>query len=228
MNTKGKVNWPYAILTVLLAADVFLIFVHILIVQFWNQKPSFFLLDARGFGIPESFQYLKYLGIIGLIIYLAYLKKSFFYIVLIMFFLSLLIVDIFQLHHLASLWLSRVFVSFNLFEVEPLSAGHIIYSVIVLCFFLLLTLLYYVFVSKVSHIFFSHIFVLFWSFLFFGVVVDLLHGLFEKGQQIRMILTIVEEGGEMLSLSLLFWGFFRLIQQSIAAEPNLKNDYLPH
>ena len=135
MNTKEKVNWSYAILAVFLAADVFLILAHILTVQFWNQKPSFFLLDARGFGIAESFQYLKYCTIMILLIYLIGLKKESDYVSLSVLFAFLLLDDMLQLHHIGNQWIVDQLHLERQFKEHAIVIGQLVYTIALIVFF---------------------------------------------------------------------------------------------
>ncbi|GAL67505.1 hypothetical protein JCM19301_478 [Jejuia pallidilutea] len=57
---------------VLLIVDLLFIVIHILIAKFNNFNPDSLLLDAKGFGYPECFQYLKYLVIMGIVAYLFF------------------------------------------------------------------------------------------------------------------------------------------------------------
>ena len=61
---------------------------------------------------------------------------------------------------------------------------------------------------------FVDIFMLVALFLFFGIGVDILHGQLEEDYLLSSIFPLIEEGGEMIALSLLVWYFCFLILES--------------
>ncbi|MET7030084.1 hypothetical protein [Sediminicola luteus] len=61
---------------------------------------------------------------------------------------------------------------------------------------------------------FIDIFMLISVFLFFGIGVDILHNQLEEVYLVSDILVLIEEGGEMIALSLLVWYFYFLVLES--------------
>ncbi|GAL71306.1 hypothetical protein JCM19302_983 [Jejuia pallidilutea] len=208
LNKIQRSNWPRIILRVLLIVDLLFIVIHILIAKFNNFNPDSLLLDAKGFGYPECFQYLKYLVIMGIVAYLFFLKKWYFYKLMFLLFAGFLVDDFFQLHYLASSVLSNLFYSYSEYNYVALGVGQLIYSLIIILFFLSLALLFYRLTSNQEKAEFLNIFMLLCFFLFFGLGVDLLHMFFKEHGSASLLLTIIEEGGEMFTLSTLVWYFY--------------------
>ena len=208
-----KINnskWPSIVLGVLLLVDILFILGHICTVLFWGLEPKALLLDAKGFGYPEGFQYLKYLGIMGVIAYLIVSKKRYAYLSLFLLFAFLLADDVLQLHRWASLFFIHLLDLYPLLGVNALSIGLLAYTASMGVLFIGLSVWHYITASESTRKSFLDIFVLLGVFLFFGVGVDLLHTFFEEHHRISLLLTLTEEGGEMLTLSILVWYFCRL------------------
>ncbi|TBN18638.1 hypothetical protein [Hyunsoonleella pacifica] len=168
-------------------------------------------LDAISPNAPEFFQYLKYLGIICFALYLLSVKKNQLYFTFILLFLFLLIDDVTQLHQIVG----RYFVEWiNLKmtfkrKVYPVF-GQIIYLLITLIIFSIVFITQFKFTSANNKKLLLSIFKFLGVFLFFGVFLDLIHTITSDYVFISKILTIIEEGGEMLSLSLIVWLFYLL------------------
>ncbi|MFI1772472.1 hypothetical protein [Thalassobellus citreus] len=195
---------------------------HIFTVTLWELKSSPFLLDAKDFGYPEIFQYLKYISILGFVAYLVYFKKNYIYIPLFFLFTFFLVDDMFQLHQLTRQYFISMSSFGNILEASKVR-GYLIYSIIVLVFFLLLYKWNYRWASEVSKKSLINIYKFLSFFLFFGLGIDVLHVFFHRSEGVDTLLTIVEEGGEMLSLSILVWYFYSLVVNSTYINNNIKN-----
>lgn len=210
MIKYGCSRWPESVLGILLIVDIFFILIHSYTIVFWNMEPEVLLLDANGFGFPEAFQYLKYLGVMGLIAYLIVYIKRYAYLPLFVLFTFLLINDVLQLHRLAS-WFFVDYLNLKAkLGFKAMSIGQLIYAVTMGLFFLSLSLWHYSTAALATRKSFLDIFKLLCVFLFFGVGVDVVQAFFEAHNRASLILTIVEEGGEMITLSMLVWCFCRL------------------
>ncbi len=194
----------------LLLLDFLFILGHLYTLLFLDGAYDALLLDAKGFGYPEGFQYLKYLGIMGIITYLIVRKKRYAYLPLMVLFAFLLVDDILQLHRWGSMFFRHVFKLPSIVGLSASSLGLLIYTAIMALFFLGLCLWHYKSASEGTRKSFLDIFMLLGIFLFFGVGVDLVQGFFEGRHRIGFVLTLMEEGGEMLALSLLVWYFYRI------------------
>ena len=214
-------KWPSIVLGVLLIADILFILGHIFTVLFWGLEPKALLLDAKGFGYPEGFQYLKYLGVMGVIAYLIGRKKRYAYLPLFVLFVFLLADDVLQLHRKASWFFIHVFDLHTLLGIKASSMGLLAYTGTMVLFFFGLSVWHYITASKSTRKSFLDISVLLGVFLFFGVGLDLLHTFFEEHHRISLLLSLTEEGGEMLSLSILVWYFCRLAVTPQGLQGNL-------
>lgn len=209
-HTKLNIKWYNICLGVLLVVDVLFILGHICTVVLWNSEPKSLLLDANGFGYPESFQYIKYLGILGFLSVLLYRQKRYAYLPLFVLFALLLADDVLQLHRKASWFFVHLLNLHTLLGVKALSIGQLVFTATISLLTVAITLKHYLKASASVRKSLLDIFFLLAIFLFFGVGVDLLHTFFEEDTFIAFILTLIEEGGEMLTLSILVWYFCRL------------------
>lgn len=200
-------KWISIVLLGLLIGDILFILVHSCTVLFWGLEPNALLLDAKGFGYPEGFQYIKYLGIMGVIAYLIVRKKRYAYLSLFLLFGFLFADDVLQLHRWASWFFVRLLDLYALLGRNALIIGQLAYTASMGLLFLSLSVWHFVTVSESTRKSLMDISMLLGVFLFFGVGVDLLHTFFEEHKGISLVLTLTEEGGEMLTLSILVWYF---------------------
>ncbi|MFS4482683.1 hypothetical protein ACKGJY_06675 [Hyunsoonleella sp. 2307UL5-6] len=147
----------------------------------------------------------------SLTIYLYQLKKWNLYKLLFVLFSCFLIDDVFQLHQFASGFISNILKLNFKFNDMALGVGQLIYALIIVLLLLGASLWYYKLSSVLTQKAFLNIFLLLSFFLFFGVGVDVLHAFFKAQGQVSTVLTIIEEGGEMLTLSILVWYFCNAI-----------------
>ncbi|MDV7140195.1 hypothetical protein R3X28_14985 [Maribacter sp. TH_r10] len=209
------------LLRVILLLDVLFILGHVYTEWVLGGAYDLFLLDAKGFGFPEGFQYVKYIGVIGIITYLMGRKKRFAYLPLLVLFGFLLVDDIFQLHNQARWLFVHLLHLHSLFGVKASNLGLLAYTATMVVFFFGLCLWHYKSASEGTRKSFLDIFVLLGIFLFFAVGVDLVQSFFEGHRRIGFVLTVIEEGGEMVSLSFLVWYFYRLIRTPLGQQDQL-------
>ncbi|MDG1730418.1 MAG: hypothetical protein P8K68_12320 [Algibacter sp.] len=166
---------------------------------------------TRDLSYAEFFQYFKYLVICGITSYIIILKKNYSYIPWLLLFLILFLDDAFQLHES----LAILFIDF--FNLEPAlglrqqDIGELAYSAFVGSILLFTIVVSYI----TSHVIFKKtnldISLLFSVFLFFGIVVDMAHSLVNKIPLLDYTIGLIEDGGEMIVLSLLTWYFSHIV-----------------
>ncbi|WP_405247881.1 hypothetical protein [Cellulophaga sp. Asnod2-G02] len=188
-------------LKVLLLIDVMFILGHTLITVFHKDEFKGFLLDTQELGFPEYFQYIKYLMAIALTTYVI-IKKQIEYWPFLCLFLFLFIDDVFQIHNRAS-W----FFSSNL-KLPSLFFGKLIFLGIIGLLETLFISFFYRTASLETKSTYKDIFLLLILFFFFGIAIDLIHSFLLNTGKIAPFLTLIEEGGEMITLSILVWYFF--------------------
>ncbi|WP_282132724.1 hypothetical protein [Cellulophaga baltica] len=198
-------------LKVLLLIDVMFIVGHLIVVTLFQSEPSSLLLDAEGLGYPELFQYVKYSLVIAFSTYIVFAKKRYSYIPFIGLFIVLLLDDVFQIHSKASYFFAYRLKLHTLFGLKAVMYGQLVYILLLGSLSIILFWLFYRRANRSTKKAFIDIFMLFVLFLFFGVGIDIVHQLFTNTPKIGSLLTILEEGGEMISLSILIWYFSFLV-----------------
>ncbi len=191
----------------LLLGDLIFILCHIFVVVVLKSKPSVFLLDAENIGFPEAFQYLKYLLVIAFTVYLVFYKKLPVYLPYIPIFLLLLVDDIFQIHAKASFFIAYRLHLHALLGYTAIMFSQVIYTLLIGSISIFLISLFYKKTSTSNKKIFIDIYILLALFMFFGVGIDIIHKIFENTSKLSSILTLVEEGGEMITLSFISWYF---------------------
>jgi hypothetical protein len=199
-NQKKTTN----LLKYLLLFDLVFVLGHIMVVLFNKHEFKAFLLDTQELGYPEYFQYFKYIMVLAVTSYLVVIKKKFAYLPFIGLFLFLLIDDVFQIHGRAS-W----FFMFRL-KLPAVLFGQLVYLALIGGIGAIVTYMFYRKANLATKNTFKDILLLLALFLFFGIGVDIIHSLLIHIGKIVPFLTLVEEGGEMITLSILVWYFYFL------------------
>jgi hypothetical protein len=185
---------------------VVLHFVNALIPGLGN--PLFSIEQDRGY--PEIYQYLKFFWIIALLIHVSWKSRSLRYFAWTLVFIYFLFDDALQLHE-------RVggLIAANLNFMPPLGLrlqdfGELAVTAIAgIC--LLFPLIWaYKRGSQNFRKVSQDITLLILVLVFFGVVVDMAHIAISLGREVKFILGVIEDGGEMLSVSLVLWYTFLL------------------
>ena len=166
---------------------------------------------GRDGGYPELYQYLKFLWIIILLIFVSLRNASLLYVAWAAVFAYFLLDDSFQIHERVGRYIAA-----NLSLVPTLGLrlqdyGELAVSAAAgIILFLPLVWAY----RKGSRMFrkISQDFALLISILiFFGVVVDMAHIAIRLGRTVDFVLGVIEDGGEMLSVSLILWYAFLMM-----------------
>ncbi|WP_282054696.1 hypothetical protein [Maribacter luteus] len=199
------------LLKILLLADLLFIAGHVCIPLYLGYKPDRILLDAKWLGFPELFQYVKYALLIYFAIRLVSQKREFAYVPFVVLFLFLFADDAFQIHNRVSAFFAQGLNFSGIMGLRPYVIGQLMFVVVfgsvVAAFFS------YFFLRAPSYIkrTFIDIFLGVALFLFFGIGVDIVHSQLDGIRLLSPLLTLIEEGGEMLTLSLLVWYFYFLV-----------------
>lgn len=211
----------------LIAFDIFFIIAHIIAAyllfidaQFDRSfLVKFFVENDNGY--PEVFQYVKYILIIGAIIYTLFFKKEYNYISWLLLFILLLLDDSLSFHERFGQWAVERFNYSPLFGLRAQDLGELTYVAIFGSLILFTTAIGYLNGSKEFKRTSVDIGLLFSLFLFFGIVMDMLHSLLEHNRYTNLIMVLLEDGGEMITLSLLAWYFFYIM-----ISPDNKNKFI--
>jgi hypothetical protein len=208
------------ILAILLSVDLFFIIAHVLFiflifkrVQFNWSISDLFMINVDG-GYPEMFQYFKYFVVILITIYLIKKRKRFGYIAWLILFTLLLLDDALQFHETFGTWVSNKLNYSSMLGLRPQDLGELTYVAIfgsILLFFIVFGYMNGDEKYRKRNI---DLFLLFGLFLFFGIAMDMVDEFVEYDRYSHLILILLEDGGEMIALSLIVWYFFFLIFNS--------------
>jgi len=196
-------------LILLLCADLAFIALHSIntLTPFLNN--SLYSLE-RERSYPEMYQYLKWLWIIILLVYVSILRRSFSYIAWGLVFTYFLCDDALSIHervgrHVAGSLTLTPPLGLRLQDLGELAvsaaAGMILLSLVIwACLH----------GSQAFKKMSQDMMLLVLALVFFGVVVDMAHISIELGRKVNFILGVIEDGGEMLVASLILWYVFLL------------------
>jgi hypothetical protein len=195
-------------LILLILADSGFIFVHLLHVHTNLFSGALFSIQ-RDLGYAEVFQYLKEFWIVVLLILLAIRRANFLYLAWSLLFLYLLVDDSLRIHERLGGLIVRRFDIHSAFGLRGQDFGELIVSF----FFGTLLFSFIAAMHYVSH--FSdkriskHLFIGIALLVFFGVIMDMVDILFQQLMG-TSVLGIVEDGGEMVVMSVITSFAFRL------------------
>jgi len=215
------------ILILLLSLDFLLIFTHALLIyliyiriQFdWSLADLFMINNDNGY--PEMFQYFKYFVVILILIYLILKKQGIGYIAWLLLFTLLLLDDALRFHERFGTWVVEKFNYSPMLGLRAHDLGELTYVAffgLILLFFLFFGYLKGNEKYRKTNIDLGLLFAL---FLFFGVAMDMIDQLVEYNRYSHLILILIEDGGEMITLSLIVWYFFHLL-----LKPNNHDAYI--
>lgn len=196
------------LLAILLVIDFACIISHLYFkLQGFDDYRSF-MVDTEG-GYPEYVQYCKYVLIVIFCAYLVF-KGNINYLSWALFFMVLGFDDAFVIHERVGAFLADTFNFGPAIGLRAIDFGELAYSVLAgIMLFGLIGLFYY----KGTRLYrdsFWDIVLLIGVLLFFAIGIDMLHSMF-SGTNISGIFGLVEDGGEMIALSLLVWYFYFIV-----------------
>jgi hypothetical protein len=172
-------------------------------------------------GYPEIFQYLKYIIINIIIVFLILKKQGIGYVAWFILFTLLLLDDALQFHETFGTWAANHFNYSPMFGLRAQDLGELTYVAIfgsILLFFLVYG---YLKGNEKYRLINIDLAILFALFLFFGVAMDMVDEWVPYNRYSKLFLVLTEDGGEMIVLSLIVWYFFFLIYK-----PDNHNVYL--
>lgn len=202
-------SYSLTLLFILVGVDFVFMGLHALKSLGYISDPN--LSVTQNWGYAESFQYIKSLLLSGIFIWLAVkYGKPLFYCWAVVF-LYILIDDSFEIHELLGNKLGE-FITKN-FEIGAGStSGEIlVFGAFGLSIFIPLFYFYYHSKNRDLKIMSQDLFMLFIAMLFFGIGIDLLHDFAETGTVTSGMLGLIEDGGEMLVMSVIVWYIWTMI-----------------
>ena len=204
LSTRGVINF----LLFLLAVDLAFIVLHFLPLFGVLENPLFSLETDRGY--PEIYQYIKIFSIAILLLSVFGRTKVVGYFVWSMLFLYLLLDDALSIHESLGGYVATHMVFAPAIGLRAQDFGELVVSAIAAVFFLTPLALLYTRGSDALKEESIHLFSLLVALAFFGILVDMLHVAMKVGWKVRFLLGVVEDGGEMIVMSIMTWYVFVL------------------
>ena len=215
----AKESSASSFLALLVSADLGFIVLHIL----WDTtsllNTSLFSLSKDN-GYPENYQYIKIFWIVILILSIFVKTREIGYFSWAMLFTYLLFDDAMRIHEqvgsmIASNMNFTPFLGLRLQDFGELivTAISMVLLLGLVCFFYLRGSLMF---KKITRDLLRLLLVL----AFFGIFVDMLHIAVQLGETVSFLLEILEDGGEMIAISLVVWYVFLLnVRKEYASFP---------
>ena len=192
----------------LLAVDLVFIVLHFLPL-FGMLDNSLFSLE-RDRGYPEIYQYIKIFAIAILLLSVFAKTKAISYFVWSMLFLYLLLDDALRIHESLGGYVATQMSFAPALGLRAKDFGELVVSAIAALIFLAPLALLYTRGSDVLKEESIYLFSLLVALAFFGILVDMLHVAMQFGWKVSFLLGVVEDGGEMVVISITAWYVFIL------------------
>ncbi len=220
-SKTNKTLWILILLDIFfIAAYAIFLYLIFIRVQFDWLIADKFHVDLDG-GYPEIFQYLKYLIIVFIIIYIMFKKKATSYLSWFFVFVLLLLDDMLQFHEMFGKWISEKLNYSPMFGFGIQDLGELTYITVFGSIVLIFLFIEYRSGSKKYKKRCIDLGLLFALFLFFGIAIDMLNQFVSYNRYIDLFMTLLEDGGEMITLSFIVWYFL-----FIAIKPKNNIQYL--
>jgi len=205
MFAKAIEDFAPTVTLFFLLASADLLFMLIHAVHVWTPwlNAIHYSLEADR-GLAENYQYIKMLWIVLCLLVVYQQTRSWSLLGWALLFAFLLVDDTAEIHERAGHWFAARFEFPSLGGLRPNDFGELLFAAIVGKSLVVLTLLSFLRGNRSVRHFSRDLFCLIAVLAFFGVVVDLLHVIsYFKLQVISDFLALVEDGGEMLMISLI-------------------------
>lgn len=218
----------HKLLQILLGLDLLFIITHVVLIYVvylrieidWSIVP--FMIQNDG-SYPEIFQYLKYFMVVLISGILVFKRKEVGYISWLFIFLLLLLDDALLFHEHFGEWAAHNLNYSEMLGLRAQDLGELTYIAVfgaIILFFLALGYLKGNDNFRKTNL---DIGLLFGAFLFCGIVIDMLHQFIPYNRWTNLFVIILEDGGEMITLTFIVWYFYYIILR-----PNDQSTFLYH
>ena len=210
-------SWSTRLMASLLAGDLLLILAHFLLVFTPLLSDGGFYVDRDG-GYGEWFQYLKYSGAIVLLLALFKRQRAPLYLFWLVLFVYLLLDDSLRLHEIWGLRLAEAANLPALLTLRARDLGEMAFSGV--SGLILLTALFFTYQHSrpVARKFTQKLLLALVALAFFGIGVDMVQvmslELLRPYPFLSELLVTIEEGGEMIVVSLMVWLTYRQAERA--------------
>ena len=203
-------NSSYKLLYLLCFTDLTFIIIHIFAINF--DLSCLFYIDCES-GYGEVFQYTKYYWVVLLLIIMAKKKANLIYIAWAILFTYLLLDDSLRIHENVGGYLVNYYhIQSNLLDLRAQDIGEVIVSALSSLLLFLFIGWGYLVSDKATKRISKHLFILVLFLAFFGVFVDTAVMFAYKSFSfwVDQFWGLIEDGGEMLAMSIIVWYVFNL------------------
>lgn len=205
------------LLMILLLADLGFMLIHIFLYKIMHLGGDPLLSIIVDKGYSEIYQYIKEYWIAILLLILAVKRKHLIYFSWSLMFFYLLLDDSAQIHENIGGYIVKQYDIQPLFGLRAQDLGELGVSLFfggVLFSFILIS---YFFSNSLEKKISKHLFILVMVLAFFGVIVDMLHMALLPFLEMwgNAIFGLIEDGGEMIIISIILWNVFILNYSSI-------------
>jgi len=193
------------VLLLLLLADFAFLLAHVIYTMDLLSN-DIYSIDSDG-GYAEMFQYIKEYWIVIILFVIAIRRKHIIYFAWSSLFMYFLLDDSLKIHESFGIYLAKYFEFQPLFRLRAQDFGELSVSIlfgIILFTFIGVSLL---FSDNIAKRISKHLFLLVIAVAFFGVIIDMLHSIIPWGES---LFGFIEDGGEMLVMSIIVWYVFNL------------------
>ncbi|WOD43425.1 hypothetical protein [Hwangdonia lutea] len=190
----------------LISSDLIFIALHTFYVYGIIDGNSNFSLE-KDFGYSEIFQYLKEYWSFLLLFFVFVGKRKLTYLIWSVFFLYLLLDDSLSIHENVGEYLANYLNIQPKFNLRSVDFGEVLISFLVGLTFLVLFIFTYIKEGIEEKLITRCLAILVFALAFFGIFIDVLHIALPFGEN---KLAVIEDGGEMIVMSILLWYNFNL------------------
>ncbi len=198
-------NYHNRLFILLISADLIFIIIHCLNIYGLIERNNLYSI-VNEHGYSEIFQYLKEFWVFIILFHLFVKKRSVTLLIWAFLFLYVLLDDSLTIHETLGEYLANYFEIKPRFNLRSVDFGELLVSFTVGCSFMVLLLLTYLRskynFQKIS----QHLFTFLLALAFFGIFIDMLHVFFDDNHKLGLI----EDGGEMLVMSIITAYVFKL------------------
>ncbi|MDW7755960.1 MAG: hypothetical protein SCH68_12435 [Brevefilum sp.] len=196
------------LLVLLLITDLAFILLHILNVYTDLLNSSLYLL-SRDRGFAEFFQYTKELWIAVMFLLLGIKKRRGIFYVFSLLFTYLMFDDSFEIHENLGRVIAETFQIQSWLGLRGVDFGELLVSAVFGLLFLAALILFFIISDQITRRIALYMLAMFGLLALFGVVGDMVE-VIVRNRDVSRILVIIEEGGEMLVMSVMTWFVFHL------------------
>lgn len=202
------------LLFLLIITDLMFMILDVLNLVKIIKNPLFFI--GRDLGYAEFYQYMKEYWVIILLLIIAYKRKKFIYLSWSLIFLYVLLDDSLKLHETVGISITDYFEFQPMFGLRAKDFGELGVSIFFGTFLFSFLGIFYFYGKEEAKKISNHLLFLFFMLVFFGILVDMvgmmLHG-YGGGlltHIINRLFILIEDGGEMIVMSIMVWYLFSL------------------